>query len=118
MPGTWFPAIEMLPAEGDGLRWACVVSADLGWFEGHFPGQAVLPAAGLLAIIEHVLRLEKSWPQLVPVTLTSTRFKRLVLPETRLVFHLKPPTKEDSPTHVFTVSDGEGIVCQGKLDLA
>jgi len=43
-------------ADRDTVRFTLVVPEDCPFFEGHFPGQPVLPAIGQLAMLEVLLR--------------------------------------------------------------
>ena len=42
--------------EGESTVWSVEIPADSAFFEGHFPGQPVLPAVGQFALIEELAR--------------------------------------------------------------
>lgn len=73
---TWQISVEELP----GGRYRVPITAELGFFRGHFTGQPIL--AGVVQIQRIALRqARKCWPDLGGVErLTRVKFKRLVTP--------------------------------------
>jgi 3-hydroxymyristoyl/3-hydroxydecanoyl-(acyl carrier protein) dehydratase len=66
------------------LQFNVSTHADQLWFQGHFPGAAVLPGVvQLRSLVEHSARL--MWPDLGQLTgLSKVKFKRPILPGDRL----------------------------------
>lgn len=66
-----------------------VIEADNPWFEGHFPGQPILP--GVVQIgwaVQFAFELHGLGPAVS--SLEQVKFKRPILPGTRLTLHLIP----------------------------
>jgi 3-hydroxyacyl-[acyl-carrier-protein] dehydratase len=101
----------------DGIIAARVrVPAGAIWFDGHFPGFAVLPGVAQLAIVAAVL--EEALEIRVRVTdVSRVRFKLPVLPDQALEVRITP--KESDPrTYQFRLLKGQELVCGGWLKVA
>ncbi|MFT3921051.1 MAG: AMP-binding protein [Myxococcales bacterium] len=81
---TWHIPVEELP-EG---RYRAPITAELGWFRGHFTGQPIL--AGVVQIQRIALKqARKRWPDLGAVErVTRVKFKHLVKPGEVLILSL------------------------------
>ena len=92
------------------------VPAGSSWFDGHFPGFAVLPGVAQLAIVAGVL--EEALESRVRVTdMSRVRFKTAVLPDQVLEVRLTP--KESDPlTYGFRLLKEQELVCSGWLTVA
>ena len=66
-----------------------LVAADCPWFEGHFPGQPILPGVVQIGWAVHFAR-ELYGFEPVATTLEQIKFKRPILPGARLTLHLTP----------------------------
>jgi len=97
--------VDRLKRTGKGEFFARAVSpADAFWFEGHFPGDPVLPGIGQLGIVVAVLK--KSLGSEVSVSgLSRVKFKRLVRPGEMLDISITPGKTADSYT--FNISTGK-----------
>jgi len=88
MPSWLLPlAIEVLAEDVI----AATASIDPGWpwFQGHFPGNPVLPGVALLALAQAVLQQGTGREDLAFTGLRKVRFKGLVRPGDTLRFHLR-----------------------------
>jgi 3-hydroxyacyl-[acyl-carrier-protein] dehydratase len=83
------------------------------WFDGHFPGFALLPGVAQLAIVAGVL--EEALETRVRVTdVSRVRFKAAVLPDQ--VLEVRITSKESDPrTYGFRLLKGQELVCSGWL---
>ena len=53
-------ALSLQPAGGDRIVATARVPADSAWYDGHFPGNPILPGLALIALVEEaVLRFER-----------------------------------------------------------
>jgi 3-hydroxyacyl-[acyl-carrier-protein] dehydratase len=89
------------------------VPAGSAWFDGHFPGFAVLPGVAQLAIVAGVL--EEALETRVRVAdVSRVRFKTAVLPDQVLEVRITP--KEGAPrTYGFRLLKEHELVCSGWL---
>jgi 3-hydroxyacyl-[acyl-carrier-protein] dehydratase len=89
------------------------VPAGSSWFDGHFPGFAVLPGVAQLAMVAGVL--EEALETRVRVTgVSRVRFKTAVLPDQVLEVRITP--KEGDPRNYgFRLLRGQELVCSGWL---
>jgi 3-hydroxyacyl-[acyl-carrier-protein] dehydratase len=92
------------------------VPAGAIWFDGHFPGFAVLPGVAQLAIVASVL--EEALEIRVRVTdVSRVRFKLAVLPDQTLEVRITP--KESDPrAYQFRLLKEQELVCSGMLRVA
>jgi len=91
------------------------VPADAVWFDGHFPGNAILPGVAQLAAVVQVI--SKALDRPVGVTHVSrVRFKQAILPSECIDVQITP--KEDSLLSCgFRLLKGPELVCSGFLKL-
>lgn len=86
------------------------------WFDGHFPGFAILPGVAQLAIVAGVL--EEALETRVRVTdVSRVRFKTAVLPDQALEVRITP-RESDSRTYGFRLLREQELVCSGWLTVA
>jgi len=91
----------------------CLVPADLSWFAGHFPEQAVLPGvvqthwAGELSVA------------LFPVSdfqqVNGLKFKSMILPDTKLALTLVFKAEKNSVAFRYENSQSEMVFTTGSL---
>jgi 3-hydroxyacyl-[acyl-carrier-protein] dehydratase len=92
------------------------VPADSVWFDGHFPGAALLPGVAQLAIVTAVL--EEALGTRVRVTEVSrVRFKLAIMPAQTMEVQIT--SKESDPwTYRFRLLKGQDLACSGFLKVA
>lgn len=101
----------------DGMITARIrVPADAVWFDGHFPGAALLPGVAQLAIIVNVLSkfLEK------PIRVTNVsrvRFKQAIMPAELIDVQITPK-ENDLLSCAFRLLKGNELACSGFLKVA
>lgn len=90
-PMLAFKGFGLESTAGDGgfhARWR--VPADLPYFQGHFPGQAIFPAVGIVDATLHALRLHLSSPSLQLVGISSAKFLSPILPQAKVELKFRP----------------------------
>jgi 3-hydroxyacyl-[acyl-carrier-protein] dehydratase len=101
----------------DGIITAQVeVPADSIWFDGHFPGEAILPGVAQLAMVVEILcdALHKT---VCVDDVRRVRFKQAIMPAERITVELTP--KENKPlAYGFRLMKGAKLACSGFINLS
>jgi 3-hydroxymyristoyl/3-hydroxydecanoyl-(acyl carrier protein) dehydratase len=75
-------------SEGENHQIKIRVPSDLLWFQGHFPGDPVLPA--VVQLHEALMLARKIWPDLVRLrTVARAKFQSPIRPADALTMHLR-----------------------------
>jgi 3-hydroxyacyl-[acyl-carrier-protein] dehydratase len=92
------------------------VPADSIWFDGHFPGAALLPGVAQLAIVAAIL--EEALGTRVRITdVSRVRFKTAIMPDQTMEVQIT--SKESDPrTYGFRLLKGQELACSGFLKVA
>jgi len=100
--------------EGE-IRARVRVPSDSPWFDGHFPGQPVLPGIAQLGMVHDLLC--RATKQKLPMERVSrVRFRQIIRPEQRLTLTVKGG--ETDGAYRFRITGDEGSICTGQLLLA
>jgi 3-hydroxymyristoyl/3-hydroxydecanoyl-(acyl carrier protein) dehydratase len=119
MLSTWH---RLEYVSGDELgRLEALATAPLGspWFDGHFPGQPILPGIAMIAMAFDAVR-EKEAREGNPVRLKAVkrvRFKMPVRPDELFTLALKREQKESGVSYSFTVLLAGEAACTGILNV-
>jgi 3-hydroxymyristoyl/3-hydroxydecanoyl-(acyl carrier protein) dehydratase len=84
MPRTFLPDVDVLSQDGRRFSAAYHLDKDMPWFSGHFPGIAILPGLGMLALSVHTLRRGLGVSDLRLAQVNKIRFKGVVRPGEQL----------------------------------
>lgn len=84
MQRSFLPEVEVQSQDGSRFSAAYHVQEDMPWFSGHFPGIAILPGLGMLALSVHTLRRGLGLTDLRLARVNKIRFKSVVRPGERL----------------------------------
>jgi 3-hydroxymyristoyl/3-hydroxydecanoyl-(acyl carrier protein) dehydratase len=87
-------AFEIHLKEGEGkAQW--VACAELDYFQGHFPGNPILPAVAIVDVSIEILRRALGKQSLYVKTIKSSKFMEPVLPGTliEIAFHESSPNE-------------------------
>lgn len=101
----------------DGMITAQVeVPADAVWFDGHFPGEPILPGVAQLAMVVHILG-EAQDKTLAANNVRRVRFKQAIKPAERITVEITP--KENKPLSCgFRLMKGTELACSGFINLS
>lgn len=106
--------IDSRREEGE-IRARIRVPADSPWFDGHFPGEPVLPGIAQLGMV-HDLLCRAFDQQLLVTRVSRVRFRQMIRPEQQLTLTVK--RGEAAGNHPFRITGDEGSICTGQLALA
>jgi len=87
-------------AEND-IRAVIQVPATSPWFEGHFPGEPVLPGLAQIGMVFDVIK-KASEGELRVLSVSRVRFKRIVRPGDRLEI-IATPLKKEADAYTFQI---------------
>ena len=91
-PGSAFPVVLTASAGGSEARIRLDVNPELSWFNGHFPGQPVLP--GVIQLHWAVLISRALFGlEGVPSEVKRLKFKRTIVPPREVDLLLSDPSK-------------------------
>jgi len=91
------------------------VPAESPWFDGHFPGDPLVPGVAQLAMVADLLEEALG----CPVTLTGVsrvRFKQAIRPGETITVRITP--KDASLAFGFNLESGAEPVCSGNIRIA
>lgn len=92
-----------------------LVDADNPWFEGHFPGYAILPGVVQIGWAVHYAAALQDGPS-TPLVLEQVKFKRPILPGARLT--LRVTRTQDSTQLRYEYCDAQHSYSSGILNFA
>jgi 3-hydroxyacyl-[acyl-carrier-protein] dehydratase len=102
--------------EADGtIRASACFGAGSPWFDGHFPGDPILPGIALLALVCDTLAAAGGGLRLAG--LRRVRFKQVVRPGDRLEISVSPKSGGGEASFSFRVQVAGAAVCSGTLDM-
>jgi 3-hydroxymyristoyl/3-hydroxydecanoyl-(acyl carrier protein) dehydratase len=93
-----------------------VFDREFSGFDGHFPGNPVLPAAIQIAAIRFLCE-KAAGIELVPVSARRIKFRAMVLPGETVAIEAGLTPVEQGYRVGFTISSGEDIVASGSMEL-
>ncbi len=114
---TQFIDIERKSHDTDGaIRAMVAVPAHSIWFDGHFPGVAVLPGVAQLAIIVQILGKALGKPLRV-LEVNRVRFKQVIVPAEPIMVQITPKERAFR-SYGFRLMKGGDLACSGFLKVA
>ena len=117
MLSTWHRLEYVSGEEPDRLE--ALATAPLGspWFDGHFPGQPILPGIAMIAMAFDVARQKEAHEgkRIRLKAVKRVRFKKPVRPDEPFTLALKREQKESGISYNFTILLGGEAACTGIL---
>lgn len=92
-----------------------IVGPDSPWFDGHFPGNPIVPGIAQMSMIFDLMQRTMG-PGLKLEGFKRVRFKQLIRPDTPISILIKPAGKTPKRFEYKLTSDEE-IVCTGFIDI-
>ena len=87
---------------------------DFPAFEGHFPGQPVLPAVVQLAAVR-LLAARHLGTALIPTSLDRAKFKAMIGPEEPVTITIRLDQSDNDVTISFTILTAKGKAATGEI---
>lgn len=87
------------------------------WFDGHFPGQPILPGIAMIAMAFDAVRAKEAREGncIRLKSVKRVRFKKPVRPDEPFTLSLKREQKESGVSYNFTILLGGEVACTGIL---
>ena len=100
--------------DGDVLVTHCVVTADMPFFNGHFPDLPLMPAVAQIEMIRELLEKHADWNTTIAGG-SGLKFSGRIQPNDRLTIRLQ---RRPSGDISFSVENRDAVVSKGILQLA
>lgn len=92
-----------------------IVGSDSPWFDGHFPGNPIVPGIAQMSMIFDLMQ-QAMGPGLKLDGFKRVRFKQLIRPDTPISVLIKPAGKPPNRFEYQLTADRK-IVCTGFIDI-
>jgi 3-hydroxymyristoyl/3-hydroxydecanoyl-(acyl carrier protein) dehydratase len=111
----WYQLIDIKIRENREIRADIQVPAESPWFDGHFPGEPVLPGLAQISMVFDVIQ-KASEGQWSASSVSRVRFKRIIRPDDRLEV-IAVPLKKEANGFSFRIQIKGELVCNGVMRL-
>jgi 3-hydroxymyristoyl/3-hydroxydecanoyl-(acyl carrier protein) dehydratase len=99
--------------DDDVLSGSCLMAADMPFFNGHFPGLPIMPAAAQIEMIQELLQQHADWNTLIAGGI-GLKFTGRIQPNDSLTIRLQRRSSGDIN---FIVENKDAVVSKGILQL-
>lgn len=83
------------------------------WFQGHFPGNPILPGVAQIAMVFELIR-QSLQADLRVTRVSRVRFKQMILPDDRLCLRATPKPGRGGE-YAFRILKKEELICIGDM---
>ena len=104
---------EATGRDGDGPCFEVSVPAESSFFEGHFPGQPLLPAAAILTLVAEAARI--AFPEDAVTGFDAVRFSSPVAPGCAARLEFRNEGNGSGP--LFELATGDRVLTTGRIHL-
>ena len=111
----WYRLIDIKSGEDREIRADIQVPAESSWFDGHFPGEPVLPGLAQISMVFDVIQ-KASESELGVFSVNRVRFKRIIRPADHLKV-IVAPLKKEANVFSFRIQIQDDLVCSGVMRL-
>lgn len=89
------------------------VPSDSPWFDGHFPGEPILPGVAQIGMVFDAIRKAHN-QELKVSSVRRVRFKRIIRPDDQLKI-IAVPLKQETDSYSFHILVQDETVCSGVM---
>ena len=104
---------EMNRSEENEISADIHVPPDSPWFDGHFPGEPILPGVAQIGMVFDAIRKARN-RDLKISSVRRVRFKRIIRPDDQLKI-IAAPLKENASAYSFRILVANETVCNGVM---
>lgn len=109
----WYMLAEMNRSEENEISADIHVPPDSPWFDGHFPGEPILPGVAQIGMVFDAIRKARN-QDLKISSVRRVRFKRIIRPDDQLKI-IAAPLKKEAGSYSFRILIQDEVVCSGLL---
>ena len=109
----WYLLNEMNRSEDNEISADIRVPSDSPWFDGHFPGEPILPGVAQIGMVLDAIR-KAHHQNLMISSVRRVRFKHIIRPEDQLKI-IAVPLKQETDAYSFRILVQEETVCSGVM---
>lgn len=92
------------------------IPSDSPWFDGHFPGEPILPGVAQIGMVFDAIRKAHN-QDLIISGVRRVRFKRMIRPDDRLKI-IATPLRKEMGAYSFRILIQDETVCSGVMTVA
>jgi 3-hydroxymyristoyl/3-hydroxydecanoyl-(acyl carrier protein) dehydratase len=104
---------EMNRSEENRISADIHVPPDSPWFDGHFPGEPILPGVAQIGMVFDAIRRARN-RDLKISSVRRVRFKRIIRPDDQLKI-IAAPLKKEADSYSFRILIQNEAVCSGVM---
>ena len=109
----WYLLKEINQSEDNEISADIRVPSDSPWFDGHFPGEPILPGVAQIGIVFDAIRKAQN-QELNVSSVRRVRFKRIIRPDDQLKI-IAVPLKHETDSYSFRILVQDETVCSGVM---
>jgi 3-hydroxyacyl-[acyl-carrier-protein] dehydratase len=109
----WYKVNNMNRSEENEISADIRVPSDSPWFEGHFPGEPILPGVAQIGMVFDAIRKAHN-QELKVSSARRVRFKRIIRPDDQLKI-IAVPLKQETDSYSFRILIQDETVCSGVM---
>ena len=109
----WYMLKKMKRSEENEISADIHVPSDSPWFDGHFPGEPILPGVAQIGMVFDAIRKARN-QNLKISSVRRVRFKRIIRPDDQLKI-IAAPLKQEAGSYSFLILIRDEAVCSGVM---
>jgi 3-hydroxymyristoyl/3-hydroxydecanoyl-(acyl carrier protein) dehydratase len=109
----WYNLKEMKGSQENEISADIHVPSDSPWFDGHFPGEPILPGVAQIGMVFDAIRKARN-QDLKLSSVRRVRFKRIIRPDDQIKI-IAAPLKQEAGSYSFRILIRDEAVCSGVM---
>ena len=109
----WYKVYNMSRSEANEISADIHVPSDSPWFDGHFPGEPILPGVAQIGMVSDAIRKVRN-QDLKISSVRRVRFKQIIRPDDKFKL-IAAPLKENAGAYSFRILVENEVVCNGVM---
>ena len=109
----WYMLKEMKRSAENEISVDIHVPSDSPWFDGHFPGEPILPGVAQIGMVIDAIRQAQN-QDLKVSGVRRVRFKRIIRPDDQLKI-IAAPLKQNAGAYSFRILVEDEVACSGVM---
>ena len=109
----WYVLKELTRSDKNEIEADIQVPSDSPWFDGHFPGEPILPGVAQIGMVFDAIRKARN-QDLKISSVRRVRFKQIIRPDDKFKL-IAAPLKENAGAYSFRILVENEVVCNGVM---